>query len=208
MSPRKNLTRSLLLVLIVAGIAVPTAYADSDGYFCSGPGYLAVEFRAFSTRGLSGEHVLKILRFDDALGPRWIGEVVVEEFQTHTLNCAPDAITFEGVGERGRGLVTYLVKLDEKGVPRIVSQSSNPQYVFVAKEGPPNLGNWARQGITPLQSAVGAHRFQLRFTEAPARREGRTIFHDKRTVIEEVEEGGRVVRSLILHEGTSIETFD
>lgn len=95
MRPLRNLRRSLLLLLLVAGTSVQTAYADSDGYFCTGPGYLAAEFRAFSTRGLSGVHVLKIFRFDEALGPRLTGELAVEEFQTHTLTCASEVITFE-----------------------------------------------------------------------------------------------------------------
>jgi len=203
MTPRRRSLFALLAILI----AVPKVYADSDGYYCSAPGYLAVEFRAFSTPGLNGEHVLKILRFDEATGPRWTGEVSFEDFQPHALVCASNGeITAEGVADHGRGLVTYSVKVDDKGTPSIISVKSDPKYGFVPREGLPNLGLRSSPGTAPLVSISKAHQFQLRFINVADRRQNKVILHDKKTVLEERDQNGIVVRSFVVFEGTSIES--
>jgi len=200
--------RSVLIGIVLTVAAARPAYADSDGYYCAGSGYLAVEFRSFNGPGTSAPHVLKIVRFDEALGPRWTGEVVVEQFQTHTLTCSADGITFQGAGGLGRGLVSYLVQLDRNGAPRILSHTNDPAHSFdhIPPE-PPNLGNWARAGVTPLISAGAAHRFQLRVTETN-RRSRSVIRHDMKTVLEEIDQSGRVIRSLLLNKGSRDETID
>lgn len=48
-----------------------TARADSDGYYCVGGGFLAMEFRSFNTPGLPGPQVHKIARLDTIHGARW-----------------------------------------------------------------------------------------------------------------------------------------
>src|SRR4029450_8332455 len=88
--------RSLLIAIFPIVLAVHPAYADSDGYYCVGPGYLAVEFRSFSTPSINGPHVLKILHFDEEQGPRWTGEVLVEDFQTHVLTCGATESSSKG----------------------------------------------------------------------------------------------------------------
>ena len=199
--------RSLLTAIFLIVLAVLPAYADSDGYYCVGPGYLAVEFRSFSTPSISGPHVLKIFHFDEELGPRWTGEVVTEDFQTHVLTCGTSRIVFEGVGDSRRGLVSYVVVLDSSGWPQIKSVSNDPSYIFVPRDGPANLGLWAGPGVTLLPSASKEHHFQLRMTQS-SHRQDRVILHDKRTVIEELDTSGQVFRSLQLTEGTRIETID
>lgn len=200
--------KALVVGLILLALAAPGARADSDGYYCVGKDYLAVEFRSFNTRGLAGPHVLKIARWDGALGPRWVGEVVVEEFQTHTLTCRPDGIAFEGAGERGRGWVSYVVGLDSAGVPRIVSHNNEAVYSFPskAKSVPlPNLGNWARPGVTALPASTPTARFQLR-TTLNSQREATGFRHERRTVLEQVDAAGTVRRSLLMSEGVSHES--
>src|SRR5215831_6873877 len=131
--------RSLPTAMFLIAAAVLPTYADSDGYYCVGPGYLAVEFRSFSTPSINGPHVLKILPFDEELGPRWAGEVVAEDFQPHVLTCGTTRIVFEGVGDSRRGLVSYVVEFDSTGWPQISSVSNDPSYVFVPRNGPENL---------------------------------------------------------------------
>ena len=128
--------RRLPTAMFLIAVLVLPAYADSDGSYCVGPGYLAVEFRSFSTPSITGPHVLKILRFDEELGPRWAGEVLVEDFQTHVLTCGTTRIVFEGVGDSRRGLLSYVVEFDSSGWPRITSVSNDPSYVFVPRDGP------------------------------------------------------------------------
>jgi hypothetical protein len=184
------------------------ALADSDGYFCIGAGFIAVEFRAFSTPGLNGPHVLKIARYDPERGPRWAGEVMVEEFQTHTLTCGAKTILFEGAGERGRGLVSYIIQLDSAGPPRIVSHTSDPSYKFrTFPRGPDNIGNLAQPGMMELPSRGGYPRFHLRVTNVSRRVES-GVQHDMQSVLEEIDALGRVGRSLAIYKGGRYESVD
>src|SRR5213593_1449061 len=106
--------RIFLALVITAAIALPAA-ADSDGYYCVGPDYLAMEFRSFSTPRLAGPHVVKILHFDQDAAPRWAGEVIVEDFQPHRIVCEAQTVLLEGAGNRGRGWVYYTVALGTTG---------------------------------------------------------------------------------------------
>jgi hypothetical protein len=103
-------------------------------------------------------------------------------------------------------LLTYKVKVDAKGAPHIVSRSSDPAYVFVPTAEPQNLGNWARPGIILLRADFSGHSFQLHRTEALPRRQGNMILHGKKTVLEELDQSAHVVRSLVIHIGTSLES--
>jgi hypothetical protein len=197
--------RILIGLLLTLATALPAA-ADSDGYFCVGPDYLAMEFRSFNTPGLAGPHVLKVLRFEEGRGPRWSGEVIVEDFQTHILRCEPTNVFIEGAGNPGIGWVSYTVAVGLFGVPSIVAHTNDPAHVFLPAEEPPHdLGNWARPGVIPLPLERLSHHFQLRITETSSRK-GREIRHDKRTVLEEMGDGGRVIRSLPISEGTLYES--
>jgi hypothetical protein len=191
-------------LLFSLSIALPAA-ADSDGYFCVGPDYLAMEFRSFNTPGLAGPQVVKILHFDKDGGPRWAGEVIVEDFQPHRMLCQPQTVLLEGAGNGGRGWVYYTLALGETGGPGIASVRNDPAHVFVPSDGLPNLGNWARPGVIPLRIESLSRQFRLRITETSSR-EGREIRHDHRTVLEEMDDGGRVIRSLPITEGTSYES--
>ena len=204
----RGLARSFLLSLTLVTVFGRKAGADSDGYFCIGAGFIAVEFRAFSTPGLNGPHVLKIARFDPERGPRWAGEVIVEDFQTHTLTCGAKAIMFEGAGERGRGLVTYIIQLDSAGPPRIVSHTSDPGYKFrTFPRGPDNIGNLAQPGMIELPSRGGYPRFQLRVTDTSHRGES-GVQHDMQSMLEEIDASGRVRRSLEIYKGSRYESVD
>lgn len=192
---------------MVLGMTLP-AFADSDGYYCTAPGYLAAEFRKFSTPEIKNPHVLKIVTFAEGLDPRWSGEVSLEDFQTHKLICTPNGgIMIEGVADHGRGLVTYEIKIDFQGLPSIQSVKSDPNYVFQAKDGPPNLALAAPTGTVPLTAASGTQRFQLRFIRGAFRREGDMRLQDRQTLLEQLDEHGTVIRSLVIFHGTDIETL-
>lgn len=194
--------RRLFTALAVLAIPARAAYADSDGYYCTGPGYLAVEFRSFNTPGLSGPHVLKIVRFDAERGPRWAREVVLEDFQPHRLTCGLDGVTIEGWGI---GFLSYDIALDTSRVPRIRTRVADPGRKFSPLGPTPgNLGDWASAGVRPIPAIEGLHRFQLRVART-SRPESQGIRHEGTTELEELDESGKVVRSLLLHRKTTYE---
>jgi hypothetical protein len=179
--------------------------ADSDGYYCVGAGYIAVEFRSFNTRGLRSAHVLKIARFDRGLGPRWSGEISIEDFQTHSLSCGFDTIVIEGAGERGRGLVSYVLKMTGDQI-EIASHRSDPTYAFTSfPQAPRNIGNLARPGVYELPDRGAFPRYRLVVTRTSVKGPG-VIEHFMRSTLEEVAPTGIVSRSLLINSGTLIET--
>jgi hypothetical protein len=181
--------------------------ADSDGYACIGAGFIAIEFRAFNTPGITQPHVLRVARFDDVGGPRWAGEVGLEDFQTHTLACGARTIMIEGIGERGRGLVSYTIHVDSAGVPRVGTHDSDPQYVFrQLPPGPMNLGNWAQPAVIQLPSRGTYPRFQLRITRVTRRTSASALRHEMKTVLEEIDPSGAARATLLINEGSFIET--
>ena len=196
----------LIGLLFTLGVAIPAA-ADSDAYFCVGSDYLAMEFRSFNTPGLAGPHVVKILHFEQYGEPRWAGEVIVEDFQPHRMVCQSQTVVLEGAGNPGRGWVSYTIALGATGGPGITSVRNDPAHVSIPAGDLPNLGNWARPGIIPLHIENILRHFQLRVTEMSFREE-RQFRHDKRTRLEEVDDNGRIIRSMPITEGTSYESID
>lgn len=185
-------------------VPVAVARADSDGYYCVGAGFIAVEFRAFNTPGLHAAHVLKIARFD-GMGPRWDGEVALDDFQTHTLSCGAATVLIEGAG---RGLISYVIRLDSGGPPRIVRHTVDRHYVFnTFPEAPDNIGNWAHEGVRELPNRGAFPRYQLRVTQRSERRD-KAIAHTMTSVLEEVDASGVVLRQLLINTGTLVETVD
>jgi len=195
-------------LIALAALLVPVAaHADSDGHFCIGAGYVAVELRSAMTPGLSVPHALKIARFDDR-GPRWAGEVALEDFQTHTLACGAAAVLIEGAGARDRGFVSYLVALDG-GRPRIAWQTATPfdRVGALPPSGPPSFFVGGEEGMHDLPQRGGHPRFRLRVTRSIDRSGGATYHHFTAT-LEEVDGSGNVVRDLVIAEGTVTESVD
>lgn len=115
----------------------------------------------------------------------------------------------EGIGERGRGLISYTIHVEPTGVPRIVSQGSDPRYS--SSQLPSelmNIGNWAHPGIIPLPSRGTYPRFQLHVTDETRRVSAVEVRHEMKTVLEEIDRSGSVRRSLTINEGSRIETAD
>lgn len=90
-----------LLVFTKLAVLPGVARADSDGYFCTAKGYLAVEFRSFSTPGLAAKHVQKIIRFGKNRGVHWVGEISLPDFQSHYMRCHVGRVEIAGWGNAG-----------------------------------------------------------------------------------------------------------
>src|SRR5213593_1183747 len=74
-----------IVLLILSPLGAGTAYADSDGYYCIGRGYLAYQFgfAAPSTR----PHRLSVIRFAGASGIQPPAVLELPQFQVHGMQC-------------------------------------------------------------------------------------------------------------------------
>jgi hypothetical protein len=98
-----------IVLLILTPLGVGTAYADSDGYYCIGRGYLAYQFgfAAPSTR----PHRLSVIRFAGASGIQPPAVLDLPQFQVHGMQCG------EGWIDVASFTAIYHVTLDESGRP-------------------------------------------------------------------------------------------
>jgi hypothetical protein len=73
-------------VLATAAVALfpSLAHADSDGYYCIGPGFVAYEM---SSSGAASGHWLHIVRVSAAKGIVRLPPIALPEFQVHGMTC-------------------------------------------------------------------------------------------------------------------------
>ena len=81
--------RLVWLILPIALVIPGIARADSDGYFCLGPGYIAYQF------GMAGPsarlHWIFIVRYE-ARGISELDSIQLPQFQVHGMRCQADAV--------------------------------------------------------------------------------------------------------------------
>jgi hypothetical protein len=85
--------RTALLFFLLVLVRPASAYADSDGYYCVGPNYIAYQF------GLApppvAPHKLYVVRFTDS-GFSEPFEVDLPQFQVHGMRCRETGIDVAG----------------------------------------------------------------------------------------------------------------
>lgn len=138
---------TLCLILLL----LPTVTrADSDGYYCTGRGYLAWE-----TRLDQPGHQLHIVRFSRDAGLVRLAPVALEDFQVHGMTCGDASVELTGGGK------VHSVDFSHAARPvvstRAASPTSAPQL---------NLGHWSREGVTDLESDAAPGEFQLVISKA------------------------------------------
>jgi hypothetical protein len=143
-------------VLIALMACVPgTSYADSDGYFCAGPGYLAYQF-GMAPKPVAPHRLFVI----STLGPQGIPEpaaLELPQFQVHGILCGPgwvDIASFTTV---------YRVTLDDSRRPlryevRGPLEQPIPQ-AFIRSQYQ-NLGAFSggRPYLKPIRTSLGTTR--------------------------------------------------
>lgn len=177
-----------------------TAEADSDGYYCTGTGYLAYQLRAALTQGVSGQHVVRVVRFGPG-GISLAGEVSLPDFQPHKLVCGESQVRIGGWMGRP---VEYVIDVAES--PKIAFEVSDPSQAMHGSVLA-NLGAWARGGTVQLVSADQAHTYRLaiRTESEPG---GGGLLHHVVTMVERLDASGQVVDSLEVYRGTREESID
>jgi len=88
---RAMVTAGVLAALLLG--TAGTARADSDGYYCAGPGYLAYELW-FSVPG--NRHVLHVIPLGAAYGIGAPDSVVLPIFQVHGMRCKASRVDLLG----------------------------------------------------------------------------------------------------------------
>jgi hypothetical protein len=174
------MSKVLAVLLISPFVHAAPAWADSDGYYCVGPGYIAYETR-FSAP--PSQHLLHVIRFSSRQGISRIAPVVLEDFQVHAMNC-------------GDGASRPTITSETAPVPAPGSESAN-------------LGHWSREGVTGLEGDGPSGEFQLLIGRVSRRIPGGVEHYTISQVIRrETRPGGRILESLELFEGIFLETVD
>lgn len=128
-----------LAVLMLAPRLAASARADSDGYYCVGPHYLAYQF-GFAAPSPK-PHRLFVVSLDR---PRVVGPPIgfdLPNFQVHGMVCEQERILVAAFDR------LYTVTLDHRGEPRTFSQALYEKAGVLPPEIQPpqrNLGGWSR----------------------------------------------------------------
>jgi hypothetical protein len=130
------------------------AYADSDGYYCIGPGFVAYEI---SSSAAASGHWLHIVRVSAAKGIVRLPPIALPEFQVHGMTCRENGVDLDGWTTR------HSVSLDPNGQATVTSISVEPSPKGAQQQ---NLGMFARPGVTDIESDGFQGEFQLVIAEA------------------------------------------
>jgi hypothetical protein len=157
-------TAAAAAVLLFVPIVLPSAYADSDGYYCVGRHYLAYQF-VFSIPPV-GHHRLYVLRLDTPSHIEPPAAFDLPEFQVHGMRCDEQLIELVAWD------AVYTVHLDSTN--RAVRYDRTPRdsmQPISARFGTgENLGAWNRTANNlktervPLATLSGGRKLQLQIS--------------------------------------------
>ena len=196
----KKLTFVVLSLLI---FCVSDVYADSDGYYCAGPGYVAYQFRAMSWFTM-GRHIVRVVKLSDGKAI-WAGDAVLKDFQPHLMRCGADHVT---VGGYDRGWVEYDIDISRS--PSVRAERSDPNRKFKPGEHAPlqNLGNWSRATTVTLPPAKNdgfVYLIEITVTQDPT---NRRCTERVSTLVATRPETPKGAQYLVLYKGRSCESAD
>lgn len=183
------------IAIVAMGALAQPVRGDSDGYFCTGRGYIAYETQLVSP---SGKHELHIIRFSTAEGITAIPAVELDRFQVHGMRCHQDEVELVGWNE------TFTVDLSDTTVTSRAGGAAGRR-----NGATQNLGHWSRPQVVELE-ACGADQFQLVIARFSDGGKNKGIEHHtvSRVIQRRPEVGGEIVHSLQLFEGVFHETID
>ena len=185
---------SLLLILFL--LTPAPARADSDGYYCTGRGYIAWE-----TRLETAEHQLHIVRFSRDGGLVRQASIRLEEFQVHAMTCAEQSVELVGGGKH------HTVDLSNVARPAVTTRAASGNSAGVEQM---NLGHWSREGVIDLESDAAPGEFQLVISKVSRRVTGGVDHYTVTQIIRRNPAAGleRILQSIRLFEGIFRETVD
>ncbi len=152
-------------LLVLCLVCLPSdALADSDGYFCSAPGYLAFDTFIPARPG----RIINIVRFDPVTGIRAPEQIeIVDDIQTHGISCKPSSIEIYSWDHR------YVIDTSTPLAPKLTTKQPSTFGRGTSAENQRNLGRWARHpDIVVIQSVNAREWFELVISQA-SRQESR-----------------------------------
>lgn len=154
-------SRLIALILVAVGAPKP-AHADSDGYYCTGPNYLAYQLSLGAT---TTGHFLYVVALRDSAPVGQPTRVSLPFFQVHGMRCTASTVELLGWDS------LYTVTLDARpsvsavAAPWVTQGASRRA---PAEYGDLNLGAWSRAAKVgkPDTVALGARATRYRFVLA------------------------------------------
>jgi hypothetical protein len=179
--------------------APAAAAADSDGYYCAGPGYLAYETRFVEA---PATHLLHIVRFSRAGGIEPLPAIPLDDFQVHGMRCHSTVVELEG------WTTGYSVDISDPTHPTVTSRPAIHDPAQPAPQA--NLGHWARESVIDLPGDGRPGEFQLVIARTSRSIEGGLEHFTFTQVVRRDREAGgaRILGSLRVFEGVFLETVD
>ncbi|NDJ12100.1 MAG: hypothetical protein EBY17_13065 [Acidobacteriia bacterium] len=187
---RRGYLRTTAAVALALLTAVP-AVADSDGYYCVGPNYLAWQF-GMSTP--NPPHRLQVMRL--GANAKLVPHVLeLPPFQVHGIECADAGIRL------GSTIAAYSSPLDSERKPRSFEAVSEPWRGKNAERlggfgfGTPGFAVIRR----PLLTDTSGHRYQL--VIIPSRTRSDPCDTNVETQLQELNRQGKLLRKTVLFRG-------
>lgn len=198
--------RTIFVLSLLAAMLTFSARssADSDGYFCSANGYLTYELREGITPGVVG-HVLKVVRFDREHGIRNAGEVKLQDFQVHIMNCVGEQVEIAGYGTVPPGndppltRCTIMIGDGQSGLSSPNCTAESVEYDSRRPE-PLNLGQWARRKSIALDSPNPDQNYYLQLVASTKKlNESDSETHYKTELIR-ADKQGNILQRFVVYE--------
>jgi hypothetical protein len=192
---RRAYTRTVSLVAAVMALS-GAAWADSDGYYCAGHGYLAYQWNGISVP--TDGHVLRIIALEgQGLAPF---EVSLERFQVHGMKCGPERVELRGWD------AIYSVELSKER-HGVYQGKRSIDALDPAGFTQSNLADLSVAGVTRLDATDAEHVYELVIEKGEQAREA-LILHRTTTTLVRRTRSGEIVLRRTLYEGEAEETID
>ncbi|SRR6266566_2877555 len=197
-----RLTASSLFALLLLSLS---AYADSDGCYCTSKGYIAYELRAAIRQALdpSGDalgvpHVLRIVRVNQGIQTQ--GDVAIEDFQVHEIRCDTDTVTIAGYD---KNWIKYVVDIRQPDPPRITEHVEEPiqqHPLLPGSRGPTQMyGSSPPEVVTVISTDDPERTYQLVITHLRKAEGQRPFEYDSRAELRQLDSRGIVLQRLLLY---------
>jgi hypothetical protein len=176
------------------------ALADSDGYYCTGPGFVAYQFNNISvaTEG----HVLTVIRVGTESGIAEPLTITLPSFQVHGMKCNHESVELRGWS------TVHLVEFSDSGDLRIGPVIEIPPETRLQGFGSENLGDWSRSATVPIESTDPEQTYELVVRKREENMQPAGVLHHTTTELVRRAHNGQVVERRLLYEGTFEETVD